>query len=320
MTLLGKLLITGLVIIFMIIVVPLFIKPSPAGKIKDPHILGDVDSQFININGVALHYKKAGIGEPTLILLHGFGSSLFTWNKVLYPLSIKATVIAYDWVGFGLTTRPMPGTWVGENPYSTSGQVKALIGLMDALGIEKVILVGNSAGALIASETYFQHPERVTGLILVDPALKGQSYSPTIRWLLSTPQMDRIGPLISRQILSRGDDFIRTAWHDPTSINKDIMNGYHKPLQMYGWDMGLWEFTKADKVNVLAKAGQFKLPVMIITGSDDRIIPTKNSIELYRWIPGAELTVINGAGHVPQEEKPEEFINSVTSFVRKITR
>ncbi len=191
---------------------------------------------------------------------------------------------------------------------------------MDALEIEKAILVGNSAGALIASETYFRHPERVTGLILVDPALKGQSYSPVIRWLMSTPQMDRIGPLISRQILSRGDDFIRTAWHDPSSINKDIMNGYHKPLQMYGWDMGLWEFTKADKVNVLAKTGQFKLPVLIITGSDDRIIPTKNSIELYRWIPGAELTVIEGAGHVPQEEKPEEFINAVTSFVSKITR
>ncbi len=186
--------------------------------------------------------------------------------------------------------------------------------------LRRQYLVGNSAGALIASETYFQHPERVTALILVDPALKGQSYSPAIRWLLSTPQMDRIGPLISRQILSRGDDFIRTAWHDPSSINTDIMNGYHKPLQMYGWEMGLWEFTKAEKVNVLAKAGQFKVPVLIITGSDDRIIPTKNSIELYRWIPGAELNVIDGAGHVPQEEKPEEFINAVTAFVRKITR
>ena len=49
--------------------------------------LGDVDSQFIDLNGVTLHYKKVGNGEPTLILLHGFGSSLFTWNKVLYPLS-----------------------------------------------------------------------------------------------------------------------------------------------------------------------------------------------------------------------------------------
>jgi pimeloyl-ACP methyl ester carboxylesterase len=316
----GTLLITGFVIAFMMIAFPIFIKLSPAGKIKDPRSIGDVDSQFIDLNGVTLHYKKVGNGEPTLILLHGFGSNLFTWQKVLHPLSTIATVVVYDWIGFGLTTRPLPGTWAGDNPYSTSGQVKALIGLMDALGIAKAILIGNSAGALIASETYFRHPERVTGLILVDPALKGQSYSPVIRWLMCTPQMDRIGPLLSRQILSRGDDFIRTAWHDPSSINKDIMNAYHKPLQMYGWDMGLWEFTKADKVNVLAKAGQFKLPVMIITGSDDRIIPTKNSIELYRWIPGAELTVIELAGHVPQEEQPEEFINAVTSFVGKITR
>ena len=87
MTLLGKLIVLGLVIVFMIIIVPLFIKPTPAGKIKDPHKIGDVDSQFIDLNGVTLHYKKVGNGEPTLILLHGFGSSLFTWNKVLYPLS-----------------------------------------------------------------------------------------------------------------------------------------------------------------------------------------------------------------------------------------
>jgi|WetSurMetagenome_2_1015567.scaffolds.fasta_scaffold146258_3 pimeloyl-ACP methyl ester carboxylesterase len=320
MTLLGKVIVSGLVLIIIIIVVPLFIKQSPAGKIKDPRTLGDLDSQFIDLNGITLHYKKVGNDEPTLILLHGFGSNLFTWNKVLYPLSSNATVIVYDWIGFGLTTRPIPSTWDGENPYSTVGQVGKLIALMDALGIEKAILVGNSAGALIASETYFRHPERVSGLILVDPALKGQTFSPVIRWLMNTPQMDRLGLLLSRQILTRGDDFIRTAWHDPSSINEDIMNANHKPLQMYGWDMGLWEFTKADKVNVLAKAGQYKLPVIIITGSDDRIIPTKNSIELYRWIPGAELAVIEGAGHVPQEEKPEEFINAVTSFVNKITR
>ena len=125
MTLLGKLIVSGLVVI--IHDISSFHYSSNQHLLEKLWIhdnLGDLDSQFIDLNGVTLHYKKVGNGEPTLILLHGFGSSLFTWNKVLYPLSTNATVIAYDWIGFGLTTRPMPGTWVGENPYSTSGQVR----------------------------------------------------------------------------------------------------------------------------------------------------------------------------------------------------
>ncbi len=138
--------------------------------------------------------------------------------------------------------------------------------------------------------------------------------------LMRTPQMDRIGPFLSRQIVLRGDNALRKAWHDPSLITSEILDGYHKPLKMSGWDYGLWEFSKAEKVNVLAKAGQFKLPVLIITGSDDRIVPTRSSIELYRWIPGAEMAVIDNAGHIPQEEKPAEFISVVQAFIRKITK
>jgi pimeloyl-ACP methyl ester carboxylesterase len=307
-------------IVLALIIVPLFMKPTPAGKVLDPHKLADADSQFIELNGITVHYKKYGSGKPTLILVHGFGSNLNSWKKVLPVLAERYTVIAYDWIGFGLTTRPMPETWTGKNPYGTSGQVEILIGLMDALSVEKAVIIGHSVGALIAGEAALLHPQRINPLILVGPVLKAKKQSAMMKWLMRTPQMDRIGPLLSRQILNRDDEVIRSAWHDPSMITKEIHEDYHKPLQIRGWDYGLWEFAKAEKVNVLAKVGQFKLPVLIISGSDDHIVPARNSIELYRWIPGAEMAVIENAGHIPQEEKPAEFISVVQAFINKITK
>lgn len=307
-------------VVLVLLILPLFFKPMPAGKVVDPRELADADSRFIELNGLTVHYKIHGSNKPVLILLHGFGSNLFCWEKVIPVLSERFTVIAYDWVGFGLTTRPKPGTWTVDSPYCTSGQVKILIGLMDALGIEKAVFVGHSVGALIAGETAILHPERATGLILVDPVLKTKKVSAIMAMLMRSPQMDRIGPFISRLIVLRGDKALRKAWHDPSLITSETLDGYHKLLKLSGWDYGLWEFSKAEKVNVLAKTGKFKLPVMIITGSDDRIVPARSSIELYRWIPGAEMAVIENAGHIPQEEKPAELISVIRAFINKITK
>lgn len=300
--------------------IPLLTKPLPGGKVTDPRELVDTCSQFIDLNGITIHYKKFGTGKPVLILLHGIGSNLFSWEKIIPVLSEQFTIIAYDWVGFGLTTRPKPGTWTTDNPYGTSGQVNTLIGLMDALAVEKAVLVGHSFGGSIAGETALLHPDRVTGLILVDPALKIKRRSILMKLLTRTPKLDWFGHYLSRQIVLQGDNALRKAWHDPSVITPEILEGYYKPLKMAGWDYGLWEFFKAEKINVLAKAGQIKLPVLIITGSDDRIVPTRSSIELYRWIPGAEMAVIDDAGHNPQEERPSEFISIIQAFIRKITK
>lgn len=300
--------------------IPFLMKPLPGGEVTDPRELADTCSQFIDLNGITVHYKKFGTGKPVLILLHGIGSNLFSWEKIIPVLSEQFTIIAYDWVGFGLTTRPKPGTWTTDNPYGTSGQVNTLIGLMDALAVEKAVLVGHSFGGSIAGETALLHPDRVTGLILVDPALKIKRRSILMKLLTRTPKLDWFGHYLSRQIVFHGTKILRKAWHDPALITPEVLDGYFKPVKMSGWDHGLWEFSKAEKVNVLAKSGQFKLPVMIITGSDDRIVTTRSSIELYRWIPGAEMAVIANAGHNPQEERPLEFVSIVQAFIGKISK
>jgi len=315
---LPKILLGILIFLLLALLVGPFLVPVPPleGTVTERE-LADPDSRFIQVGEVTVHYKEMGAGEPVFILLHGFGASAFSWREVMGPFSELGRVIAYDRPAFGLTSRPMPGEWTGENPYSPESQAAIVIGLMDALGVEKAWLVGNSAGGTVSVYTALAYPQRVSGLVLVDAAIYTGGGSPAwARPLLGTPQMRHLGPLLARRIATSGDDFIRSAFHDPSLVTPEILAGYRKPLRAHNWDRALWELTAASRPLGLAdRLNELTLPVLVITGDDDRIVPTEESIRLGGEIPGATLVVIPNAGHVPHEEKPEEFMRAVRDFL-----
>ena len=305
-----------LILLAILVIGPFLVPVPPLENTVSAESLADEDSKFIEVNGVNIHYKTYGEGEPVFILLHGFGASLFSWREVTEPLSEVGTVIAYDRPAFGLTERPME--WEGESPYSQDSQVELVIGLMDALGVEKATLVGNSAGGTISMLTALKYPERVISLILVDPAVYAGGGAPAwIRPLLGTPQFDHLGPLFARQLQVQGTEFLKTAWHDPNKITPEIFEGYQQPLQVDDWDKALWELTVSSRESGLAeRVSEFNLPILVITGDDDRIVPTEQSLRLAEELPNAELAVIPQCGHVPHEECPAVFMQAVTEFLR----
>ncbi|HNK62894.1 MAG TPA: alpha/beta hydrolase [Anaerolineales bacterium] len=307
--------ITLAVLVILAMVVPFLIPVPPLENTVPADALTDSDSLFVKVNGVNVHYKTYGEGPKTFILLHGFGASIFSWREVTEPLSKYGMVIAYDRPAFGLTERPME--WEGENPYSQEAQVDLVIGLMDALGVEKVTLVGNSAGGTISMLAYLQYPERIESLILVDPAVYAGGGAPAwIRPLLSTPQFDHIGPLFGRQLQAQGNEFLKTAWHDPAKITPEIFAGYQKPLQVNDWDKALWYLTLSSRESGLAEhISEVDLPALVITGDDDRIVPTEQSLRLAEELPNAQLAVIPQCGHVPHEECPAAFMQAVEEFL-----
>lgn len=307
--------IIALMLLVIILIGPFLVPISPLEGTVPAEQLADPDSKFIEVNGLNVHYKTYGQGEPVFILLHGFGASLFSWHEVTAPLAEYGTVIAYDRPAFGLTERPME--WEGESPYSPQAQVELVIGLMDALGIEKAILVGNSAGGTISMQAALQYPERVQALILVDPAVYAGGGAPAwTRPVLNMLQMNRVGPLISRQLQARGPEFIELAWHDPSKITPEIMAGYQKPLQAENWDKALWFLTVSSRESGLAeRVGELTLPTLVITGDDDRIVPTEQSLQLADALPNAQLVVVPQCGHVPHEEHPDLFMQAVTEFL-----
>jgi pimeloyl-ACP methyl ester carboxylesterase len=313
-------LIVIIVLLFILLIAPLLIPVPPLEGTVPPEQLADPDSRFIDINGLQVHYKTAGQGEPTLVLLHGFGASVFSWREVMEPLSEIGTVMAFDRPAFGLTERPLPGEWVGESPYGAEAQVELTVGLLDELGVERAILVGNSAGGTIALLTALTYPQRVQALVLVDPAVYNHGgWMGIVRFLANTPQMQRIGPLVARSIRGWGMDFGRSAWHDPSKITAEVWEGYLKPLQAENWDRGLWEMVRASQSHNLAeRLAEIRMPCLVITGDDDRIVPTEQSIRLAHELPDAELVVIPDCGHIPHEECPEPFLQAVTDFVSQL--
>ena len=307
-----------LLLMALILVGPFLIPVPPLENTVPPAQLAEPDSQFVEVNDLTVHYKETGSGDPVFVLLHGFGASLFSWREVMDPLSQFGRVIAFDRPAFGLTDRPLPGDWVGQNPYSPAAQVDLVIALLDGLGVDQAILVGNSAGGTVALNTALTYPERVQALILVDAAVYAGGGSPAwARPILQTPQMQHLGPLIARQIQNGGRAFIESAWHDPSLITPEIFAGYEKPLQAENWDRALWELTAASHpLGLDERLSELALPVLVITGDDDRIVPTEQSLRLAAEIPGAELVVIPACGHLPQEECPDLFMQAVEDFIR----
>ncbi|HWU37380.1 MAG TPA: alpha/beta hydrolase, partial [Candidatus Acidoferrum sp.] len=253
-------------------------------------------------------------GQSVFILLHGFGASLFSWHAVMQPLSKYGVVIAYDRPAFGLTERPM--TWTGQDPYGPEANVALLLGLMDHFGIQKAFLVGHSAGGTLALQFAYQYPQRVQALILVDPAVFGSGGSALTRLLYQTPEMQHLGPLVVRSIQKNGLAVLRTAWHDPSKITQATLDGYTRPLKADNWDKALWYFTLASHpTDVLQHLPDLQVACMVVTGSDDRIVPTADSLKLAGVMTGATGIVIPGAGHVPQEEQPALFMQAINEFV-----
>jgi len=307
-------------LLFLLVVGPFLVPVPPLKNTLPPQQLADPDSLFIEVNGFDVHYKMLGQGEPALVLLHGFGSSTFSWREVMAPLTQFGKVVAFDRPAFGLTERPLPGTWKGENPYTLDASVSLTIALLDKLGVNKAILVGNSAGGTIATLTALRYPQRVEALILVSPAVYGGGGSPSwIRPLLGLPQVRRLGPLFVRYLVGRLEASLPSAWHDPSKITPAVITGYKKPLQVENWDRSFWEFTTTSRPSELeTQLGQVTVRTLIITGDDDRWVPTAESVRLAGELPNADLVVIPNCGHVAQEECPQQFMDAVQAFLGKL--
>lgn len=337
---------------------PFLVPVPPLDGTVPPAQLAGPDSRFMTVDGLQVHYTLAGTpastapatpgtppaaaatpdalpapdapsaaaGANTFLLLHGFGASTFTWRNVQQPFARRGFTVAYDRTAFGLTERPLEpeegwddGNPEGTHPYGTGAQVRQAIGVLDALHVQRAVLVGNSAGGRTAVDVALAHPERVRALILISPAVGiGGGPPGWLAPLLRTPQLEHLGPLLVRRISgSGGSSLLNAAWHDPTKITPDVLEGYRKPLRANDWDKALWSLSTAPRTDdPLPRLGALAgIPTLVITGDDDRVVPVPTSKAVAAAIPGSTLVVIPACGHVPQEECPDDVMRAVDAFL-----
>lgn len=271
-------------------------------------------SNFILIDGIKIHYQKFGEGDSLrkIFLIHGYNSSTYVWKTVAPMLAERGfEVIAVDLVGFGFSDKP---SWF---EYSIQSQARILIGLMDRLGLGKVILVGSSYGGAIAASIALDYPERVEKLVLVSPVSNNKPLSHPLMQIAKVPLL---GELVSAFIVD-SKRFIKWRMKQALSpanydlISEERIEKVRIPLKAKDSQKALlatarnWSADRIEKDACLIPHS-----TLILWGEEDKVIDLSNAKRLYEEILHSKLVVFKNCGHVPQEEKPEEFVNTIVDF------
>ena len=278
------------------------------------------ESEFVELAGHEVHLVTAGSqqSDRLIVLLHGFGASSLTWKEVLEPLSSIGFVVAYDRAAFGFTERP---TTIGEvNPYSSVGQLQVIDELVSRYGQGKeVVILGHSAGGALALGYALDHPEKVQKLILEAPAVYGTGGAPSwLNWVFDIPQLDHLGPLAVSSIASSGLQILDSSYYNKDLVTDQVVANYTAPLDVIGWERAFWEFNKAPRsLNLVERLDQLSVDTLIITGDTDGIVATADSVRLNGELPDSTIEIIVESGHLPNEEKPLEFVEAVIKFLAK---
>lgn len=271
-----------------------------------------LEARYETVDGHRLRYVRAGHG-PAVVLVHGFGSSLHTWKDVIPGLVGDHDVVALDLPGFGLSDQP-PDLSVEDLP-------RAVLSLLDRLGIDRAALVGNSLGGGVCAMAAGARPERVRALVLVDAA--GFSLGPAERPAMVRLTMGPAGALVSRLPGKRlvVESALRQVFHDPRLVTPERVAEYLQGATRPGTFASIRSLGESlhDRGSIVQDAlARVKAPTLVIWGGDDRWIPLAHADRFTAAVPGARKVVVDDCGHVPQEEKPEVVLNLLREFLAEV--
>ena len=262
---------------------------------------------------VRVRYVVRGEG-PALVLVHGLGASLSVWNENIEELSRAHRVFALDLPGHGESDKP------GELYYDSISGAHFLTSFMDAVGIDNATLMGNSAGGHIAAACALRYPQRLDRLILVSSAGLGREMA----WFLRASSLPLLGELLQLPIFRNVDNLKRAVFYEPPRLNdallEDLTRAHSHPgakravLRAIRSEMSIWGLRK--HMQLFPELKEFRKPLLIIWGREDRIIPVSHAHRAGEVLDG-KVHIIPRSGHWPQLETPEEFNEVVLGFLSR---
>lgn len=263
---------------------------------------------YLEVAGLRLHVRDSGPKDgPALVMLHGFGSSLHTWEPWAQALDDRYRVIRFDLPGFGLTGADPTGD------YSDARGVAVLEALLDRLGVLRASLIGNSLGGKLAWMFAVAHPERVDRLVLVAPdgfASPGFAYGQPAE----VPAMVRLMRYALPKAMLRSS--LVPAYGDPAAMTDALATRYYELMLAPGvrdaMIARLEQVRLADPEPLLRR---IQAPTLLLWGEKDGMIPVANAQDYLRLLPDARLQVLPGLGHVPHEEVPAVALAPVRAFL-----
>jgi pimeloyl-ACP methyl ester carboxylesterase len=241
-------------------------------------------------------------------MLHGFGSSLHTWDSWAQTLAAQQRVIRVDLPGSGLSL-PDPAA-----DYSDARALELLLALMTQLGVDRTSIVGHSMGGRIAWTLAARHPERVHKLVLVAPdgfASPRFDYGKPVDVPATLTVMRYVLP---RPLLKMN---LKAAYVRPEALDEDLVSRYHDLIRAPGAREAMLErLRQTVLVRPEPLLGQIRAPTLLLWGELDRMIPITNAQDYVQALPDSRLVRLPDTGHVPQEETPLDSLRPVQEFLR----
>jgi pimeloyl-ACP methyl ester carboxylesterase len=279
--------------------------------------MSELQMKTATVHGRPVAYAELGEG-PVLLLIHGIAGEWENWREVIEPLARQHTVIAPDLPGHGASAP-------GGGDYSIGAMAASLRDLLVTLGHERATLVGHSLGGGVAMQLAYQFPEMVERLVLVSSGGLGPEVSIVLR-AAALPGADpfisataglgkRVGATVGRGLSAIG---LR-----PNADVAEVLRGYASLT-----DPDRRGAFLATLRSVIGTGGQRVdatdrlylaelLPVLIVWGARDSIIPVRHGEDAHRAIPGSRLEIFDDVGHLPQLEAPGRFIAVLERFLRE---
>ncbi|HET8560270.1 MAG TPA: alpha/beta fold hydrolase [Marmoricola sp.] len=278
----------------------------------------DHEVQYVTIHGHRRAFVRTGSG-PALLLLHGLACDHTTWLPVIDALARRYTVVAPDLLGHGSSAKP-------RADYSVGGYANGMRDLLTVLGIDKATVVGHSFGGGVAMQFGYQFPERTERLVLVAPGGVGPEVSPFIRaitlpgyhqamGLLTLPGVRHVGTRALRTLAGSGVPAARDlgevadiyeSFKDPHA-RAAIRHVVRAVVDLKGQIV-----TMVDRA-YLTEA----MPMLVVWGADDRVIPVRHAENVRAIAPGATVELLPNSGHFPHKDHPERFVKTLNDFVRR---
>ncbi len=283
--------------------------------------------RWIDGGDVQFYVQDAGRRDgPTVVLLHGTGAWSEIWSATIDALSAAGyRVIAIDLPPFGFSKRP------ANADYSPAAQARRILAAFDALQLsDSIALVGHSFSARAAMEATFLAPYRISSLVLVDAALDLDPPAETIsaplalRLALGTPMLrDALvsatltNPMLTKRLLLK-------LISDSSAATPERIAMLQRPFVVTGTtpDYGSWlepflTHRERSLSNESARYRALAMPALVIWGAQDAVTPLPQGRHLAGLIPGARLTILPGAGHIPAIESPAPFNDALVAFLRE---
>ena len=273
----------------------------------------------VRTKGARISTLTMGEG-PDVLLLHGLGGAKSSFFDTAAGLSHRYRVHALDLPGFGSSCKPSTA------PYSARYFADRVVEVMDALDIGRAHLVGNSMGGRVSIEVGLRHPNRVSGLALLCPAVAfiKRGYHPIVRML--RPELGLLPHKFTRGMV---ENMFWSLFCDPDAIDPSMADIVVEEFQrIYGSRGARLAFLSAARNIYLDKPfgrggfyprlSELAAPSLFVWGTHDNLIPAQFKRHVERWLPRAEQIVLENCGHVPQVERAEQVNGLLERFFSRV--